>query len=49
MDNEPKSWLKSVLDTEEGDIERAARWMARNFRSIGGVKFFREQLTEASK
>lgn len=49
MTNKTRNWLLSILNSEKGDIERAARWMARNFRTVGNVKFFRDQLNEAAK
>lgn len=48
MNAQTKIWLLSILNAENGDIEKAARWMARNFRSIGGVGFFRNQLQQAA-
>ena len=49
MTQKTKNWLLKIIEGENGDAERAAQWMARNFRSIGGITFFRAQLKQAVK
>ena len=38
-------WLKG--DHSEANIERQAKWAARNMSAVGGLRFFREQLRTA--
>ena len=47
MDAKTKAMLRGWVATSGNDIEKAAKWAARNMRQIGGMKFWRAAITEA--
>lgn len=46
MDRATRTWLASILLGYNGDVERAAAYMARTYRSIAGLAQFRAWFVE---
>ena len=49
MNEQTRNWLLEILGSYDGNLESAARYMARTYRSIGGREFFRAQIAQASE
>ena len=47
LDNKTKLWILDLLKACGNDPEQTAKWMARNFRNMGGIAFFRQAIKEA--
>ena len=47
MDAATKTMLRGWVATSGNDVEKAAKWAARNMRTIGGIKFWRAAIAEA--
>lgn len=47
LNEQTKKAIREWVQAHGGDVEKTAKWMARSFRTIGGVGFFRKAIQEA--